>query len=121
MAETISARLLALLSLLQGHRSRAGSELAERVWPGMGVLEAVDGDSCLLHLGAETIHDLVWMVTSTHTDFALVEGPEGLADAFGALARRCSLGAYPHGAVAGQLPVEFGAGQQDLAPGDTDR
>lgn len=61
----------------------------------MGVLEAVDGDSCLLHLGAETPHDLVWMVTSTHTDFTLVEGPEGLAEAFRAQARRCAAAVEP--------------------------
>lgn len=62
--------------------------VAERVWPGMGVLEAVDEYSCLLHLGAQTLQDLVWMITSVHTDFTLVEGPEGLADAFQVLARR---------------------------------
>ncbi|MBR8740279.1 DNA-binding transcriptional regulator [Nocardiopsis sp. MG754419] len=66
-----------------------------RLWPGMGVLEAVDPRSCLLHLGAETVQDLVWMITSVHTDFTLVEGPDGLADAFRAQAARCAAAVEP--------------------------
>ncbi|MGW8435809.1 helix-turn-helix transcriptional regulator [Nocardiopsis sp. NPDC055551] len=73
----------------------AADTVADRVWPGMGVVEAVDEASCLLHLGAETLHDLVWMITSTHTDFTLVEGPEGLAEAFRAQARRCAAAVDP--------------------------
>lgn len=61
----------------------------ERVWPGTGVLEAADDESCLLHLGAETPADLVWMITSLGTAFTLVSGPPELGGALRALAARC--------------------------------
>ena len=70
--------------------------MTDRVWPGMGVVEAVDDHSCLLHLGAETRPHLVWMITSVDVDFTLVSGPPELADAFRAHAARC------RAAVAGQ-------------------
>jgi predicted DNA-binding transcriptional regulator YafY len=63
--------------------------VADRVWPGMGVVEAVDDHSCLLHVGAGTLPDLVWMITSLDIDFTLTTGPPGLADAFRTLATRC--------------------------------
>ncbi|RZQ63439.1 helix-turn-helix transcriptional regulator [Amycolatopsis suaedae] len=63
--------------------------VADRVWPGMGMLEAVDERNCLLHVGAETVWDLVWMITSVGSDFTLVSGPDELADALRAQARRC--------------------------------
>jgi len=63
--------------------------MAERVWPGMGVLEAVDERSCLLHVGAETPQDLVWMITSIGVDFTLAEAPPELADALRVHAERC--------------------------------
>ncbi|WP_035812627.1 helix-turn-helix transcriptional regulator [Jiangella gansuensis] len=63
--------------------------VADRVWPGMGVLEAVDDTSCRLHLGADSTSALVWMITSVDADFTLVTGPPGLAEAFRAQARRC--------------------------------
>jgi predicted DNA-binding transcriptional regulator YafY len=62
---------------------------AERVWPGMGVLEAVDGCSCLLHVGAETPSDLVWMITSVGVGFTLTDGPAELAEALREHAGRC--------------------------------
>ncbi|MGI5347483.1 helix-turn-helix transcriptional regulator [Streptomyces sp. CA-250714] len=62
---------------------------AERVWPGMGVLEAVDDRSCLLYVGADTVPDLLWMLTSVHTDFTLEDGPPELAEALLAQADRC--------------------------------
>ncbi|MFD3683370.1 helix-turn-helix transcriptional regulator [Nocardiopsis sp. NPDC058631] len=72
-------------------RLHASSEaVAGNVWPGMGVLEAVDEHSCLFHVGAETPSDLVWMITSVQTDFTLVSGPPELADAFRAQAARCA-------------------------------
>ncbi|MBF6328135.1 helix-turn-helix transcriptional regulator [Nocardia transvalensis] len=69
------------------HRSAA--ELAERIWPGMGVLEAVDDASCLLHLGADSPWALVWMITSIDTDFTVTEPPE-LVEAVRTLGTRCA-------------------------------
>jgi predicted DNA-binding transcriptional regulator YafY len=63
--------------------------VVDRVWPGMGVVEAVDDRSCLLHVGAEGLPDLVWMITALNTDFTLASGPPGLADAFRTQAARC--------------------------------
>ncbi|MBE1533030.1 helix-turn-helix transcriptional regulator [Actinomadura algeriensis] len=64
-------------------------EAAERVWPGMGVVEAVDDRTCRLHVGAETSADLVWMITSVGVGFTVVDGPPELADALRVQARRC--------------------------------
>lgn len=66
----------------------AGSA-AERVWPGMGVVEAVDDHSCLLHVGADTPSALVWMITAVDADFTLVSGPPELAAALRVQAARC--------------------------------
>ncbi|GAB2874557.1 WYL domain-containing protein [Streptomyces deserti] len=63
--------------------------VADRIWPGMGVLEPVDDHSCLLHLGAENARGLAWMITSVDTGFTLTEGPPGLAEALRAQAVRC--------------------------------
>ncbi|GIH95839.1 helix-turn-helix transcriptional regulator [Planobispora siamensis] len=63
--------------------------VADRVWPGMGVVEAVDERNCLLHVGADTPSALVWMITSVDADFTLVEGPPELAEALRAQAARC--------------------------------
>jgi predicted DNA-binding transcriptional regulator YafY len=67
----------------------AAEAVADRVWPGMGVVEAVDDRSCLLHLGADTVAVLVWMITSVDSDFTLTSGPPELAEAFRAYAARC--------------------------------
>ncbi|WP_370942998.1 helix-turn-helix transcriptional regulator [Amycolatopsis sp. cg5] len=63
--------------------------LVERVWPGMGVVEAIDARTCLFHVGAETPADLVWMITSVNVGFTLVSGPPELAAALRAQAERC--------------------------------
>ncbi|MBB2915341.1 putative DNA-binding transcriptional regulator YafY [Streptosporangium becharense] len=63
--------------------------VADRIWPGTGVVEAVDDRNCLLHVGAETPSALVWMITSVDADFTLTSGPPALADAFRAQAARC--------------------------------
>ncbi|MBL1077048.1 WYL domain-containing protein [Nocardia sp. 2] len=75
------------------HRSAAA--LADRIWSGMGVLEAVDDHSCLLHLGADTPWALSWMITSIDTDFT-VTGPPELVAEIDTLARRCAA-AVPRG------------------------
>ncbi|MBE1457064.1 putative DNA-binding transcriptional regulator YafY [Nocardiopsis terrae] len=74
--------------------------VADRVWPGMGVLEAVDERSCLFHLGAESPYQLVWMITSVNVDFTLVSGPPELVGALRDQARRCAA-ALPDGEVPG--------------------
>ena len=65
--------------------------LADRIWPGMGVVEAVDDHSCLMHVGADTPTALVWMITSIDVDFTLVSGPPELTEALRAQAVRCQL------------------------------
>ncbi|GKQ41537.1 YafY family protein [Streptomyces sp. A012304] len=64
--------------------------VADRVWPGMGVVEPVDDHSCLLHLGSDTPRDLAWMITSVDADFTLTQGPPELAEALRRLAARCA-------------------------------
>ncbi|MFD0362264.1 helix-turn-helix transcriptional regulator [Nocardia sp. GCM10030253] len=71
------------------HKSAA--EASGIVWPGMGVVEAVDEHSCHLHVGADTPEALVWMITSTDIDFTLLSGPQELATALRAQAIRCDL------------------------------
>ncbi len=68
---------------------RGATELADELWPGMGVLEAVDDTSCLLHLGADSPWALSWMLTSLDTDFTVTEPPELVAE-IEKLARRCA-------------------------------
>ncbi|MEU6076940.1 YafY family protein [Micromonospora sp. NPDC047074] len=65
--------------------------VTDQVWPGMGAVEPVDDDTCLLHLGADSAADLAWMVTSVGVDFT-VTGPPELVDAIRALGDRCRRG-----------------------------
>jgi predicted DNA-binding transcriptional regulator YafY len=67
----------------------SASEATHHVWPGMGVVEAVDEHSCQLHVGADTPGALVWMITSVDIDFTLRNGPPELAQAIRAQATRC--------------------------------
>ncbi len=67
---------------------RPAAELAETIWPGMGVLEAVDDSHCLLHIGADSPWALSWMITSLDVDFT-VTGPPELVEAVRALGNRC--------------------------------
>ncbi|WP_216911135.1 helix-turn-helix transcriptional regulator [Nocardia noduli] len=60
-----------------------------RVWPGMGVVEAVDDNTCHLHVGAETPEALVWVISSVDLDFTLVSGPPELVSALEAQSVRC--------------------------------
>jgi predicted DNA-binding transcriptional regulator YafY len=69
--------------------------VTDRIWPGMGVLEAVDEHTCRFHVGAETPRDLAWMITSVDADFTLETGPPELAEAFRTQARRCARAADP--------------------------
>ncbi len=64
--------------------------VADRIWPGMGALEALDQHRSRLHLGAETPADLAWMVAVIGVDFTLTEGPPELTDALQALSTRCA-------------------------------
>ncbi|MFE5675397.1 helix-turn-helix transcriptional regulator [Streptomyces erythrochromogenes] len=87
VARRLSAQAWPVRATVTLHES--ATTVADRVWPGMGVVEPVDGHSCVLHLGAETCRDLAWMITSVDTDFTLVDAPPGLAEALRAQAVRC--------------------------------
>ncbi|MFD4428648.1 helix-turn-helix transcriptional regulator [Nocardia sp. NPDC058497] len=67
---------------------RSAVELADRIWPGMGVLEPVDDTCCLLHVGGDSPTSLAWMITSIDTDFTLTSPPE-LVTELKTLAYRC--------------------------------
>lgn len=67
---------------------RPATEIAERLWPGTGVLEPVDDKTSLLHLGADSPASLAWMITALDTDFT-VTGPPELVTALRRLSDRC--------------------------------
>ncbi|MCP2292380.1 helix-turn-helix transcriptional regulator [Nocardia amikacinitolerans] len=70
----------------------ASAEVAgPQVWPGMGVVEAVDEQSCRMHIGADTPEALTWMITSVDLDFTLLDGPPELVAALRAQAVRCTV------------------------------
>ncbi|AIG75277.1 DeoR family transcriptional regulator [Amycolatopsis japonica] len=87
LAQQLSARAWPCQATVELHES--ADAVADRVWPGMGAVEAVDEHRCLLHLGAPTTSDLVWMITSVQTDFTLVSGPLELEGALRQQAQRC--------------------------------
>ncbi|WP_331453147.1 helix-turn-helix transcriptional regulator [Streptomyces sp. SS162] len=87
LAHRLSSRTWPYQATVTLHEPAAA--VADRVWPGMGVVEPVDEESCLLHLGAESPRDLAWMVISVDADFTLTEAPPELADALRAQAARC--------------------------------
>ncbi|MBG0826658.1 WYL domain-containing protein [Planomonospora sp. ID67723] len=87
LARRLSSRTWPFQATVTLHES--AEAVADRVWPGMGVVEAVDDHRCLLHVGAETPSALVWMITSVDVGFTLTSGPPELADALRAQAARC--------------------------------
>ncbi|MEU4835186.1 WYL domain-containing protein [Streptosporangium sp. NPDC023615] len=87
LARRLSSRAWPVQATVTLHES--AEAVADRVWPGMGVVEAVDEASCLLHVGADTPSALVWMITSVDAAFTLVSGPPELAVALRAQAERC--------------------------------
>ncbi|MGW0840353.1 helix-turn-helix transcriptional regulator [Streptomyces sp. NPDC002787] len=87
LAHRLSSRAWPFRATVTLHES--ADSAADRVWPGMGVLEPLDDHRCLLYLGAETPRDLAWMITSVDTDFTLDDSaPPELADALRAQAIR---------------------------------
>ncbi|MDT3399513.1 YafY family protein [Streptomyces sp. B1866] len=52
---------------------------AQRIWPGAGVIEPVEADRCLLHVGGADLEEAVVRVLMTGFEFEVRE-PEGLAD-----------------------------------------
>ncbi|MEU7633680.1 WYL domain-containing protein [Nocardia sp. NPDC049220] len=62
---------------------------ADNIWPGMGVVEAVDDHNCRPYVGGDSPEVLVWMITSVDIDFTLLAGPPELVDAIRAQADRC--------------------------------
>ncbi|MBE1560197.1 helix-turn-helix transcriptional regulator [Nonomuraea africana] len=87
LSHQLSSRTWPFQASVRLHES--AEAIAERIWPGMGTVEAVDDHTCLLHVGADTPSALVWMITSVDAGFTLVSGPPELADAFRAQAARC--------------------------------
>ncbi|MFG2335682.1 helix-turn-helix transcriptional regulator [Streptomyces yangpuensis] len=87
LARRLSAQTWPFQATVTLHESAAA--VADRVWPGMGVVEPVDDHSCVLHLGADSCRDLAWMITSVDTDFTLTDAPPGLAEALRVQATRC--------------------------------
>lgn len=87
LSHHLSARAWPHRATVTLHRSAA--ELADRIWPGMGVLEAIDDASCLLHIGADSPWALSWMITSIDTDFTVTDPPE-LVEQIEILAHRCA-------------------------------
>ncbi|MER5224686.1 helix-turn-helix transcriptional regulator [Streptomyces flaveus] len=87
LAHQLSSRTWPVRATITLHES--AEAVADRVWPGMGVIEPVDDHSCLLHLGADTPRDLAWMITSVDTDFTLTETPPELTAALHSQATRC--------------------------------
>lgn len=95
LSHQLSSRTWPLQAIVTLHES--ADAVADRVWPGMGVIETVDDHSCLLHVGADSTRALVWMITSVNADFTLTSGPPALADAFRAQASRCLHAVEPRG------------------------
>jgi hypothetical protein len=87
LSHQLSSRTWPFQATVTLHES--AESVADRVWPGVGVVEAIDDGTCLLHVGADTPSALVWMITSVDADFTLTSGPPALADAFRAQASRC--------------------------------
>lgn len=52
LARRLSSQAWPFQAVVTLHEPAAA--VADRIWPGMGVIEPVDDDSCLLHLGAGT-------------------------------------------------------------------
>jgi predicted DNA-binding transcriptional regulator YafY len=72
-------------SVAYRHRIRvrlAGSaeELARRIPSWCGVLEALDGDTCVLNLGADSVESLVAQMAFTKSEFTVLDAPELLPD-----------------------------------------
>lgn len=80
--------------------------VVEQLWPGMGVVEAVDEHRCLLHVGGESPWALTWMITSVDADLT-VTGPPELVEQLRTLGRRC-LAAVGDDDVVGQAGAVAG-------------
>lgn len=87
VAHQLSSRVWQFQATVTLHES--AEAVADRVWPGMGVVEPLDEHSCLLHLGAASPRDLAWMVTSVDADFTLTKAPPELAEALRVQGTRC--------------------------------
>ncbi|MEV0252463.1 WYL domain-containing protein [Nocardia sp. NPDC050712] len=88
MARQLSVRAWPFTATVLLH---VAAEVASaRVWPGMGVVEAVDEHTCQLHVGADSPEALVWMIASSDLDFTLLTGPPELVAALRKQAERCT-------------------------------
>jgi predicted DNA-binding transcriptional regulator YafY len=87
LSHQLSSRTWPFQAAVTLHES--AEALADRVWPGMGVLEAVDDHSCLMYVGADSPWALSWMITSVGADFT-VDGPPELIQEIRKLGQRCA-------------------------------
>jgi predicted DNA-binding transcriptional regulator YafY len=90
IAESISAAPYLHRARLRLHGS--AREMAARVPPWIGAIEAVDDDTCILSVGADTPTSLVSYITMAGVDFELLE-PADLAPVLRDAGRRLSAGA----------------------------
>ncbi|MDO3700100.1 YafY family protein [Micromonospora sp. C28SCA-DRY-2] len=114
LARQLSAGVWAVRATVTVHRPAA--VVAERIWPGMGAVEPVGPDSCLVHLGADTAADLAWMVAVIGLDVT-VTGPPELVDAVRALGDRCRRALAPPADRSGEAPAPAGGSSPAGSPG----
>ncbi|MGY2067061.1 helix-turn-helix transcriptional regulator [Blastococcus sp. SYSU DS0619] len=88
LSHRLSARTWPYRATVRLHE--AAEAVAGRVWPGMGVVEAVDATSCLFTVGADDPATLVWMLTSVDADFTVLDGPAELTAALRRQSQRCA-------------------------------
>ncbi|RZQ60284.1 helix-turn-helix transcriptional regulator [Amycolatopsis suaedae] len=63
------------------------TEVAQRINPAVGTVEAIDEHSCLLHTGADSVHTLAVHLGMLDLDFT-ADGPPELVDLLATLSRR---------------------------------
>jgi hypothetical protein len=54
----------------------AAAQLAPQVPPWIGMIEAVDDTSCILHIGADSVEALAAQMVHTGADFEILDAPE---------------------------------------------
>lgn len=73
----------------------SAAELASQIWPGLGALTPDGAAHCLLHVGAPSVHELMWMITTVDTDFEIVEAPPEFEQILQQHIERCQLAMRP--------------------------
>jgi predicted DNA-binding transcriptional regulator YafY len=104
LSRQLSARTWPYRATVRLHEPAAA--VADKVWPGMGVVTAVDAASCLFTVGADDPTTLVWMLTSVDADFTVLDGPPELTAALHRQSQRCA-------AAIAELPADARTGEID--------